>query len=110
MEYSERDNQRRLELAECLLGLFEIMTTDSKMDFVNALHPMGNGTIGDIVRGATFIQLAQLTRSLGVAKFTQDPHPLIERMKQVMTPTKEEQEERERRREAFVNSLIPPIF
>ena len=110
MEYSERDNQRRQEIAECLLGFFEIMTTDSKMDFINALRPMGNGTVGDIVRGANFIQLAQLTRSLGEAKFTQDPHPLLERMKQVMTPTKEEQEERERRREAFVNSLIPPIF
>ena len=26
MEYSERDIQRRQEIAECLLGLFEIMT------------------------------------------------------------------------------------
>lgn len=55
MEYSERDNQRRQEIAECLLGLFEIMTADSKMDFINALRPMGNGTVGDIVRGANFI-------------------------------------------------------
>ncbi len=110
MEYSEKDNQRRQEMAECVLGLFEIMTSDSKMDFINALRPMGNGIVGDIVRGATFIQLAQIIRTVGVAKFTQDPHPLLERMKQVMTPTKEEQEERERRRDAFVNSLIPPIW
>lgn len=110
MEYSERDNQRRQEIAECVLGLFEIMTADSKMDFINALRPMGNGIVGDIVRGATFIQLAQIIRTVGAAKFTQDPHPLLERMQQVMTPTKEEQEERERRREAFVNSLISPIF
>ena len=110
MEYSERDNQRRQEIAECLLGLFEIMTTDSKLDFINALRPLGNGIVGDIVRGATFIQLAQIIRTIGAAKFTQDPHPLLKRMKQVTTPTKEEQEERERRKEAFVNSLIQPIF
>ena len=70
MEYSERDNQRRQEIAECLLGLFEIMTADSKMDFINALRPMGNGIVGDIVRCATFIQLAQIIKTVGVAKFT----------------------------------------
>jgi hypothetical protein len=71
---------------------------------------MGNGIVGDIVRGATFIQLAQIIKTVGVAKFKQDPKPLIERMKQVMTPTKEELEERERRREAFLNSMMPPLF
>ena len=104
MDYEEK----RKRIAECLLGLFGIMTAESQARFAEALKAVGTeGTVSDIVRGADFIQMLHLVRTVVESQFTQDPRPFVGSIKEMLKP---DEEEKRRKAEEFVNNIMPPLF
>lgn len=71
--------ENRKKISDNLTKLFNIMNADTKNVFVRRLQSIcgGNDSIGDKIKRATDIQLAQLTKVAGKCKFTEDPKPVF---------------------------------